>query len=184
MAIREHEFVDEGIHEAVPYGTGLALLVDEAVEELANGLVLRIEVRDGRPQLVAIESPDSDHPITKRSLSFPVRKLVKTIIRDATVRVERDAVTGEDVGLRIRSATGAGDVRSQAERVADADATASPQDRDAPASLTTSSARSSRSGTTSKRAEAPQASSLALGTTLNHQPFVKWMFKARARGLA
>jgi hypothetical protein len=184
MAVPEHTIMDEGTFNAVAYGTGLALLVDEAVEQLANGLVLRIAVRDGRPQLVAIESPDSEHPITKRSLSFPVKKLVKTMIRDATVRLERDPLTGDVFGLRVTSATGAGDIRPLATRAADVDKTAWPARPGRPP-LSDDFLRQIVTEWNNAQAAGGSAS-VELGTRHHVQASTvrQWMFKARARGLA
>jgi hypothetical protein len=184
MSIPEFEFVDDGIFDAVPYGIGLALLVDEAVEQLDNGLWLRVEVRDGRPQLVAIESRESESPITKVSLSFAVGKAIKYLIRRATVRLEVDALTGETYGLRVTSSTGAGDIRPLADRVRDVDRVSKTPTPGRPG-LTDDFLRQIVTEWNDSQAAGGSAS-VELGRRHHVEPSTvrQWMFKARARGLA
>lgn len=100
--------------EATPYGEGLALLKPTRFT-IAEGVWVDVEVRDGRPQLVKIESepggPELTHTLLRRLGSFveAVRHLaVRLAVKD-----------GEVVGITATSDTHPADFRSFAERTAD-----------------------------------------------------------------
>ena len=114
---------DDGTYNAVAYGTGLALVQEHdgaAQHELPNGLWIRVAVRDGQPQLLAIESRATEHPLTVSQVrGFPLDKNVAMVIRSYTVRVSYDSETGEPFGVWADSPTGLGESRSVVERTAD-----------------------------------------------------------------
>jgi hypothetical protein len=176
-------FVDEGMASATPYGSGLALLENAEGQLDASGLWLRVAVRDGRPQLIAIESRSTEEPITTNALRFPLRKAVRHLIRTNTIRLERDLETGEIYGVYATSPTGPGEIRSVEERTADVDRATHPK-RGRP--RLTDEFLSTIATTWRDAQDQGRAASYELATVHNVAPSTvrQWMFKARARGLA
>jgi hypothetical protein len=140
-------------------------------------------VRDDRPQCVAIESHDSDHPITSTALRFPVEKVVRNIVRDFTVRLERDQETGETFGFHITSPTGAGETRSVADRSKDADAALTPRKRGRPRLPDDFLRQIALEWENDKKAGETPSYSVSLRHGVYPATVRKWLFKARARGL-
>jgi hypothetical protein len=184
VSIPEHQFVEEGSQNATRYGTDLALLAGAEGQLDSSGLWLRVEVRDGRPQLVAIESRESEHPITTSALRFPVDKAVRQLIREYTVRVQHDPETGEPYGLHVTSPTGAGEIRSRAERTQDIDHAAGVRKRGRP--RLTDDFLSEVAVKWDNGLKAGGGASYELAREYGVEPSTvrQWMFKARARGLA
>jgi hypothetical protein len=168
---------------ATPYGSGLAFLENAEGQLDASGLWLRVEVRDGRPQLIAIESRSTEEPITTNALRFPLRKAVRYLIRAYTVRLERDVETGEIYGLHATSPIGPGEIRSLEERTADLHHAAQPK-RGRPR-LTDEFLSEIAINWTNARDQG-RAASYELAEIYDVAPSTvrQWMFKARARGLA
>jgi hypothetical protein len=168
---------------ATPYGFRLALL-DNAEGQLdPSGLWLRVAVRDGRPQLIAIESRSTGEPITTNALRFPLRKAVRHLIRAHTVRLERDPETGEIYGLYATSPTGPGEIRSIEERTADVARAGQPK---LGRPRLTGEFLSEIAINWKNAHDQGRAASYELAAIYEVAPSTvrQWMFKARARGLA
>ena len=76
--------------KAVPFGDGFAMIPGES--ELANpNVLLRFEVRDDRPQCVAISSPPGGPELTTKLLrEVNVRRQTREYLREQTFRLELD----------------------------------------------------------------------------------------------
>ncbi len=183
LSVPTYKLKTVGTEWVTPYGHGLALREDAWIE-LPGGLRLRVKVRDGRPQPVAIESPDSDHPITRESLRFKLETDVQMAIVAHTVRIIRDPKTGKEYGVPAADATGLGETRSIAERTRDVNAAAKFKKRGRPA-LTDGFLREVvREWGDAKKLHGRRASG-ELAETYNVEPATirQWLFKARKRGL-
>jgi hypothetical protein len=104
---------------AVPYGEGLALLEPTATEVLP-GVLARFGVRDGRPQVVAIESAPDGPELTQtilRQIHLSEKALVEDL-RLLVVRLELDE-RGDVIGVPAFSPRTAGDRLTFEERTAD-----------------------------------------------------------------
>lgn len=114
--------------EAVPYGRGLALMLDprdsrprgvrRVSGQVKNGLWVDVEVRDGRPQCVGIRSEPGDREVTSKLLRFALDVALEELIERSTVRLELDAEGGV-IGVRADSPTSPVEQRTVKERRAD-----------------------------------------------------------------
>lgn len=186
MSIRDFAEKPLGTEFVVEYGTDLALMDKAEGQLLGSGLWLRVAVRDGRPQLIAIESRDSEHPLTATALrQDKLDKAVGGLIRESTVRIVRDPRTGRQYGLLIKSPTGAGETRSLAERTRDVDEAAKSRKPGRPrltdaflrqVAVDWNNAVMSKSGNSA-------SSKLAEMYKVEPATVRQWMFKARKREL-
>jgi hypothetical protein len=173
--------VDEGTAAVTPYGTNLALLAD-ARGQLLNGLWLRIEVRDGRPQAVAVESEETSAPITSRTLRFPVERAVRALIRVHTVRLVRDPESRQMFGVYVTSSSGAGETRSVEERGRDVDREVRLGKRGRPPK-SDEFLRQLAAEWDDAHKQGEGAVEIAIRHGVATSTVRQWMFKARARGL-
>ena len=180
--ILDVEVVDYGDDRAQPYGTGLALLED-ADMQLANGLWLKAEVREGRPVCVAIESREGGPAITARMLRFPLDKEMQTLVRSLTVRISTHNETGETIGEHATGPSGAGEIRSIAERVADVDRAAKTGQRGRPRLSDDFLRQLAVDWDNALRAGESASYTLAELHHVAPSTVRQWMFKARERGL-
>src|SRR5687768_2723854 len=72
-----------------PYGRGLALMSNSSGQH-ESGVWLDVEIRDSRPQCVAIRSERDGPEITADLLRFSLQKAVSELVRRHTVRSETD----------------------------------------------------------------------------------------------
>ena len=109
--------------DAIPYGRGLALVLDPGEKRLSgplqSGLWLDIEVRDGRPQCVALRSADEGPELTPESLRFALNRAVRILIEEHTVRLELDEA-GDIIGVLLKSPQSPVEQRTATERASDA----------------------------------------------------------------
>jgi len=183
LSIPTHKLVDEGTHHAVPYGSKLSFVQDKdgREEELANGLWIRVSVRDGRPQLVAIESRATEYPLSSSRLRFALDDAVKEIIQLYTVRLAYDS-KGEPYGIWADSPTGAGEIRSVAERTRDVTDSARPK-RGRPRLTDEFLTEVARRWHDERKQGRAAAAALAKTYSVEESTVRQWMFKAREREL-
>jgi hypothetical protein len=107
---------------AIPYGRGFALVLDEGKEhvsdQLLSGLWLDVEVRDGRPQCVALRSDSEGPELTPGSLRFPLDGAVRELIEDSSVRLKLDEA-GDIFGIYVTSPQSPVEHRTRTERLSD-----------------------------------------------------------------
>lgn len=169
--------------EAVPYGRGLALILDPGEERLSgqldSGLWLDVEVREGRPQCVGLRSAPDGPEVTPPSLRFALDKEVSELIERNTVRLELD--DEGVIGVPAMSPESPVEQRTAAERVADTrDWYARPKQRRGRRPLSDEHLREVL-GVAENAAAQKQPASRAIAERWHVQPATarQWLHKAR-----
>lgn len=162
----------------VPYGDGFGL-ISPASGQLHSGLWVDVEVRNGRPQVVAIRSGDDGPEITAQLLRFRLEEAARELIVRHTVRlIEHE---GKVAGVFATAPEYAGDPRSRDERAGDVLA-AREEGRRGRRPLSDDHLRDVLAEAEAARAQ-KRAASRAIAERWNVEPTTarQWLHKARQR---